>query len=215
MNEKEQEYEYGYPSYAVRKDIDTLCLQIEELKLTAWDLLQATQSEMITYGQMTAAERKIDAHAEYDGEVLKITVNDLPPRTGPPDPYPGHLENRYWFENLIGAIERLDLPSGVFSNQGSCPDAIGPGTIATKPSCDRALCAIKVYWKRDVRWDVDNRVLYTIACVLRMAGITSCQGWDKIAFLLVLGGVDHKTPRTEIRITKYPEDTIAKLFESL
>jgi hypothetical protein len=35
---------------------------------------------------------------------------------------------------------------------------------------------------------------------------------DKIAFLLVLGGVDRQNPRTEIRITKYPEDTIEKLF---
>jgi hypothetical protein len=211
----EKEYEYEYPSYVVREDIDKLCLQIEELKLTAWDLLQTTQSEMITNGQMTAAERKIDAHAEYDGEVLKITVNDLPPRTGPPDTHPGGYENRYWFLNLIWAIDRLDLPSGVFSDQGSGPDAIGPGAIATKPSCDRALCAIKVYWKRDVRWDVDNRVLYTIASALRMAGIIPCQGWDKIAFLLVLGGVDRKNPRTEICITKYPEDTTAKLFESI
>jgi hypothetical protein len=176
MDDQGQEYEYGYSSHAVCREIDTLCLQIEELKLTAWDLLQAAQSAMISDGQMIAGEQKIDALAEYGGEVLKITANDLPPRTGPPDPYPGHLENRYWFENLIGAI--------------------------------------KVYWKRDVRWDVDSRVLYTIASALRMAGIISCQGWDKIAFLLVLGGVDHKNPRTEIRITKYPEDTIAKLFES-
>jgi hypothetical protein len=87
MDDQGQEYEYGYSSHAVCREIDTLCLQIEELKLTAWDLLQAAQSAMISDGQMTAGE--------YDGEVLKITVNDLPPRTGPPDPYPGHLENRY------------------------------------------------------------------------------------------------------------------------
>jgi hypothetical protein len=159
-------------------------------QLITWQAIRHLQDELERSGEISPEERRVDARAEYDGSVLKITVNDVLPRNR--NDVPGSLLRRYWMGNVLYALKKLDVPVR-FEN---------------------ALCAIKVYGPRDVGWDVDNRAISFVINALRASEVIPGDEWDKLSVLL-LGGLDKKNPRTEIWLREYPVVAIECLFKGI
>ncbi len=185
--------EIEYTSKQMRDALKKAYEHIETAKLLTWEAISCGQDDLEWSGQISPEEREIDAQAEYNRGILKITVNDVLPRRkeNASSSIPASLLRSYWAGNVAYAVRKLDVAVHY----------------------ERALCAITVYGPRDVDWDVDNRAISYVINALRMAGIIPGDEWDKLS-LLLLGGVDRKNPRTEIRLIEYPEDAINNLFGS-
>jgi hypothetical protein len=183
--EMEDEYAENHQE-ALRK----IYSQALRTQLITWQAIHHLQDELEHSEEISPEERRVDARAEYDGSVLKITVDDVLPRNR--NDVPGSLLRRYWMGNVLYALRKLDVPVRF----------------------QRALCAVKVYCPRDVGWDVDNRAISFVINALRASEVIPGDEYDKLSVLL-LGGLDKKNPRTEIQVIEYPTDTIKSLFEGM
>jgi hypothetical protein len=179
--------ENDYTSQQLRDALEAAYRHIEKAKLITWEAISCGQDELEWSGEISLDERRIDAQAEFDGEVLIITVNDVLPRKR--TDISGSLLRGYWLRNVVDAITRLH------------------GSV----HFERVLCSITVYGPRDVGWDVDNRAISYIVNALRAANVIPGDEWDKLS-LLLLGGLDKQNPRTEIRLVEYSDDAIQSLF---
>jgi hypothetical protein len=179
--------ENDYTSQQLRDALEAAYKHIEKAKLITWEAISCGQDELEWSGEISLDERRIDAQAEFDGEVLIITVNDVLPRKR--TDMPGALLRGYWIRNITEAVARLYAPVHF----------------------ERALCSITVFGPRDVGWDVDNRAISYIVNALRAANVIPGDEWDRLS-LLLLGGLDKQNPRTEIRLVEYSNDAIQSLF---
>lgn len=179
--------EDDYTSQQLRDALERVYKHIEKAKLIVWEAISCDQDELEWSGQISPDEKRVDARAEFDGEVLKITVNDVLPRKR--TDISGSLLRGYWLRNVVDAVTRLH------------------GSV----HYDRALCSITIYGPRDVGWDVDNRAISFVINALRAANVIPGDEWDKLS-LLLMGGLDKKNPRTEIRLVEYSDDAIKALF---
>jgi hypothetical protein len=170
-------------------EIKTIYNYAHTTMLLAWQALHLSQHELEKAGAITTEEKMIDAQADYDGKILKITVNSVLPRKC--NKTSMSLMRYYWDSNIMDALRLLE-----------------------PVHFEHALCAIKVYVPREVGWDVDNRAVSIIINALRGAKVVRGDEWDKLS-LVLLGGFDRKHPRTEIRLIEFPGEAINSLFGSM
>lgn len=172
------------------EEIEKIYKQAYQTMLIIWQAIQHGQDELEQAGAISPTEKRVDARAEYDGSVLKITVNDVLPRKR--NDVPGSLLRRYWMGNVLDAMKKLGIPVRF----------------------EHALCAVKIFGPRDVGWDVDNRAINFAINALRASEVIPGDEWDKLS-LVLLGGLDKTNPRTEFWVIEYPEDTIKTLFNGI
>ncbi|MGD0153996.1 MAG: hypothetical protein ABSC17_09635 [Thermacetogeniaceae bacterium] len=171
--------EIDYTSAQMREMLDVIYSHSHELSLLAWNAIQRRQDELEWAGKINPADRKIAAEAEYDGQILKIVVQDVLPRRK--NDVPGSLLRRYWEDGVAQAICNLGIPV----------------------SFEKALCIITMHAPRNVGWDVDNRAVSYVINALRVARVIPGDEWDKLSLLVLGGEPDKKNPRTEIVVMKH------------
>ncbi|MCS5696986.1 hypothetical protein [Desulfofundulus thermocisternus] len=121
------------------------------------------------------------AKTEIAGNTLKITIPDFPPRI-PPNHSLNKKVRLHWLGMVVKALSNVEIRF-----------------------TDKVLCIIHLYLPYSVVWDVDNRVFQHIINGIRYSRIIQDDSWDKLAFM-VIGDVDKNNPRTEVIITKCPDN---------
>ena len=154
-------------------------VEVEKLRRAVWEELEKVEDELELWGELKPEECTVLAQAEYDGRVLKVTVDDYLPRKG--------------------------LNAGELRSAWAYPVAQAIRDLASKTGKEikfhRAFCAINIYLPKNTAWDPDNRAFPHIINGLRFARVIEGDTWDKLTFM-VAGNVDKNRPRTEVFVTE-------------
>jgi len=156
-------------------------VEVEKLRVAVWEELQKVERELVLWGELKEEDRTVLAQAEYEGEVLKVTVNDYLPKRSHVL-HDGSL-TRNWTDPVTEAIRRLEEKCGC------------------RIRFEKALCVIVAFLPRLTWWDPDNRAIGKIVNGLRYAGVITGDTWDKLVYM-VIGNVDRKRPRTEVYVVE-------------
>lgn len=160
---------------------------LEKKRLEAWEMIQEVRKDVedsnlkIDETQMT---RMINSTATFDGDTLKIVVDDYLPRkcilTNKSSVTPLRI---HWLKAITDSIKKL-------RNTG------------IDPKFQRAQCIIKIYIPKNIVRDVDNIAYKLVLDGLRYAKIINDDSWEQMSFM-VEGGLDRKRPRTEIYVFEH------------
>lgn len=167
-------------------------IRAEKIRLDAWNMLQDIHRDIVRFEceEELSTEKMINSHADYDGETLKIVVNDyLPRKCLISDRKVLSMLRQAWWGNVLRPLNQLKKKTKIEFNQMHC--------------------IIITYVPRDVVWDIDNRVYKFIPDALKYTGIIPNDSWRKMSFS-VIGRVDKENPRTEIYVKE-----LSKIFPEL
>ncbi len=149
-----------------QQDLIKVVKAIDDIRLMLYPLVEQTSPEFAP---------KAGARADWNGEVLKFTIPDVPPvlfskYTNLSEHWLGMISHAF-FEHEIEAIR-----------------------------FDAAFCLIVIKAPSKKIWDVDNRAIKPIIDGIRYLRIVPDDNWKHLTYM-VTGKIDNGKPETEVYVT--------------
>ncbi len=167
---------------------------LELKRLEAWKMLMEIKDDIDELDLQMDTTPLINSTAAYNGEILRIVINDYIPRKCLMKEKGSMSSLRYhWLRAIIDPLRKLQ-------------------TSGVNLHFQKAFCLIRSYVPRDITRDVDNIAFKVMIDGLRYAQIINDDTWKQMSFM-VDGDIDRKNPKTEIYVIEHSK--IMELMEPI